>query len=307
MPILYKTSFLSTNQPEEEFQPRWFLCDRSGLPIRQTQLDYTPLSWSWTAKLSPPKSAWPQVTTDPSARIAANAPSVDWICCTFLSWSWTAKLSPPKSAWPQVTTDPSFRIAANARSALWICCTLLSWSWTAELSPPKFASPQATTDPSSKIAANARSALWICCALPSWSWTAELSPPKFASPQVTIARSPWHHKAKALPVAASCGWSTRAVRHSPSSISASSKVCSKSTRTRFLAVTSLRCFFPKAPLAAVFKSWTVEEGKSDRSSACPFGKATFMLSIGWDVLKIWTTIQTSEKSHCEPKPSKNTW
>ena len=57
--------------------------------------------------------------------------------------------------------------------------------------------------------------------------------------------SPRHHKAKARSVAASCGWSTRAVRHSPSSISASSKVCSKSTRTRFLAVISLEVLFPK--------------------------------------------------------------
>ena len=73
-----------------------------------------------------------------------------------------------------------------------------------------------------------------------------------------------------------CQW---AVRHSPSSISASFKVCSKSTRTRFLAVISLRHFFPKARSAFFFTSWTVEEGRSDRSSACPFGKATFTFSI----------------------------
>ena len=39
----------------------------------------TPLSWSWTAELSPPQLWSPQVTTDPSAKIAANAPSVAWI------------------------------------------------------------------------------------------------------------------------------------------------------------------------------------------------------------------------------------
>ena len=39
----------------------------------------TPLSWSRTAELSPPRSAAPQATTDPSARIAANAWLVAWI------------------------------------------------------------------------------------------------------------------------------------------------------------------------------------------------------------------------------------
>ena len=105
-----------------------------------------------------------------------------------------------------------------------------------------------------------------------------------------IVLSPWHHKAKALCVAASCGWSTRAVRHSPSFISALSKVCSKSTRTRFLAVISLRCFLPKARWAAVLTSWTVEEGRSVRISVCPLGKVTFMWII-WDILEIWTALQ----------------
>ena len=120
---------------------------------------------------------------------------------------------------------------------------------------------------------------WICCTPPSWSRAAELSPPEFAEPQVVIVLSPWYHKAKAPPVAASRGWSTRAVRHSPSSIFAAFKVLSGSTRTRFLAVISLRYFFPKACWAFVLRSWTVEEGKSVRSSAWPFGKATFTLSI----------------------------
>ena len=88
----------------------------------------------------------------------------------------------------------------------------------------------------------------LSCTPLSWSWTAELSPPPFAEPHVVIVLSPWHHKAKALSVAAICGWSTRAVRHSLSSIPASSKVVSGSTRTRFFAVTSLRYFFPTLPL-----------------------------------------------------------
>ena len=157
---------------------------------------------------------------------------------------------------------------------------------------PSLHNPQATTDPSARMAENAFCAAWICCTPLSWSRTAELSPPRRDSPQVTTALSPWHHNAKALFVAASCGWSTRAVRHSPSSISASSKVCSKSNRTRFLAVISLRYFLPKARWAAVLTSWTVEEGRSVRSSACPFGKATFTWSI-WDILRSWRLFKTS--------------
>ena len=160
-------------------------------------------------------------------------------------------------------------------------------SWTSELSPPSSASPQVTTDPSARIAAKAPwKVAWICCTPMNWSPTAELSPPPFASPQVMISLSPWHHKAKALPVAASCGWSTRAVRNSPSSISASSKVLSRPARTSFLAVISLRHFCPKAPWAAVLTSWTVEEGKSDRTLGCPLGKATFIWII-WDILQSW--------------------
>ena len=239
----------------------------------------TPLSWSRTARLSPPWSARPQVTTDPSARTAEKAPFAAWICCTPLSWSRTAELSPPQYASPQVTTDPSSRIAAKALCVAWICCTPLSWSRTAELSPPQYASPQVTTDPSSRIAAKAKAVAWICGTPLSWSRTAQLSPPQSAWPQVTIALSPWHHKAKAFPVAASCGWSTRAVRHSPSSISVSSKVCSKSTRTRFLAVISLRSFFPKVCWAAVLNSWSVDEGRSVRSSGFPFSEVTLTCSI----------------------------
>ena len=130
----------------------------------------------------------------------------------------------------------------------------------------------------------------MCCTPFSWSWTDELSPPYLAWPQVTTALSPWHHKANAPSVATSCGWSIRAVRHSPSSISASSKVCSKLSKTLFSAVTSLRYFFPKALWASVITSWTVEQGWSVRSSGFPFSKATLIWSI-CDVLKIWTTLQ----------------
>ena len=247
----------------------------------------TPLSWSRTVELSPPEYALPQVTTDLSARIAAKAAFVAWISCTPLSWSRTVELSPPEDGLPQVTTDLSARIAAKAAFVAWISCTSLSWSRTVELSPPLAASPQATTDPSARIAAKAAFVAWICCTSLSWSRTVELSPPQCGLPQVTATLSPWrHHKANAVFVAASCGWSTRAVRHSPSFISASSKVWPGSTRILFLAVISLRCFCPRARWAAVLTSWTVEQGRSDRGSACPFGKATFIWRI-WEVLPSW--------------------
>ena len=38
------------------------------------QHDYTLANWPATAELSPPECSSPQVTTDPSARIAENAP-----------------------------------------------------------------------------------------------------------------------------------------------------------------------------------------------------------------------------------------
>ena len=74
----------------------------------------------------------PQVTIDPSARIATNELRVAWTCWTSLSWSRTLELSPPKCGLPQVTTDPSARIAANAHSVPWICyfraVTTITWS-----------------------------------------------------------------------------------------------------------------------------------------------------------------------------------
>ena len=148
-------------------------------------INYKYWSSSWTVEQSPPDFGLPQATTDPSAKIAANAKPVVSICSTFLSWSWTSEQSPPKSRWPQVTTSPSAKIAANASSVAWIYCTLISWSRTAEQSPPQSGSPQATTDPSAKIAANAKPVVSICCTFLSWSWTAEQSPPHIGWPQTT--------------------------------------------------------------------------------------------------------------------------
>ena len=44
---------------------------------------------------------WPHVTTDPFAKIAANACSVASTCWTLRSWFWTAELLPPKSGFPK--------------------------------------------------------------------------------------------------------------------------------------------------------------------------------------------------------------
>ncbi|CAE7522793.1 unnamed protein product [Symbiodinium sp. KB8] len=43
------------------------------------------VSWSCTAVLSSPQPGRPQVTTDPSPRMAAKAPPEAWICCTVFS------------------------------------------------------------------------------------------------------------------------------------------------------------------------------------------------------------------------------
>ena len=143
----------------------------------------------------------PQVTSDPSARIAANAPFVAWTCWTPFSWSWTTELSPPESGSPQVTTDPSARIAANAKLVAWTCWTPFSWSWTTELSPPLAGSPKSRLTPSARIAANALNeyddfVAWTCWTPFSWCWTWELSPPWAGQPQVTTdpsARSQQRH------------------------------------------------------------------------------------------------------------------
>ena len=134
------------------------------------------LSWFWTSELFPPKSKWPQVTTDLSARIAANAPPPAWTSCTVPSWSWTLELSPPKSGSPHVTTDPSARIAANASSVAWTCCTLLRWCWTLELSPPKSDGPHVTMrlppqHHNAKAFRVAATFAWSAIAVRSVSWS----------------------------------------------------------------------------------------------------------------------------------------
>ena len=78
----------------------------------------TPLSWVDTALLSPPLPAAPQVTTDPSARSAANAPWLENTRDTPMvpfRLAATDPASPPKPFRPHVTTVPSMRKAAKAK------------------------------------------------------------------------------------------------------------------------------------------------------------------------------------------------
>ena len=81
----------------------------------------TPLSWSWTAELSPAPLWSPQATAEPSAKIAANARCVACICCTPLSWSWTAELSPPCSS------RSAQGCAADSGDAVGSCCNFGRW------------------------------------------------------------------------------------------------------------------------------------------------------------------------------------
>ena len=115
-----------------------------------------------------------QATTEPSSKMAANAPSEAWTCCTPFSWSWTAELSSPKCGRPQVTTEPSSKMAANAPTQAWICRTPFSWSWTAELSE----SPQVTTpSPPQHHSAKAVSvAANFACPTIAVSWSPSSSP-----------------------------------------------------------------------------------------------------------------------------------
>ena len=84
---------------------------------RPAPMDCTFFSCPCTARLWPPKSVSPQVTTEPS-----------------FSRPCTDSLSPPCAADPQVTTDPSSVRAAKARLVAWICCTFFNWPCTAPLS-----------------------------------------------------------------------------------------------------------------------------------------------------------------------------
>ena len=105
---------------------------------REKTCSATPSRSSCTLELSPPKSALPHVTTEPSARSAANAPEEALICWTpdWPSRFWTAEMSPPHLGLPHVTIlrpPQHHRAKAFSVAAIFGCCAStvrLSPSWT---------------------------------------------------------------------------------------------------------------------------------------------------------------------------------
>ena len=94
----------------------------------------TPLDNSSDTPLESPPLVFPQVTTEPSALRAANAPPVEKISITPLDKS-TVSESPPLPVRPQVTTEPSILSAAKALLLEKISVTPLDKSTLLE-SPP---------------------------------------------------------------------------------------------------------------------------------------------------------------------------
>ena len=226
----------------------------------------------WISKLSPPALGWPHVTTDLSARMAANAPPfAGCICSTCLSSSLTAELSPPWSGEPHVTTDLSSRMAAKAPSVEWTFFTF-SRNRRDVLSPPYCGLPHVTTDPSPRTAANAEAVAWTN-SMPSevWTW---VSPPWRPEPHVTILSPPWHHNAKALCIAVSSGWQMIALRSSRSPIPTLCRDSCGFCRMRPCAVTSLSPLRDPSvkDLQAIFLECpTVEDSGTSRTSFLPLG------------------------------------
>ena len=108
-------------------------------------LPWWKLNWCWTLELSPPRSGYPQVTTDPSAKIAAKDQAMPQICWTFLSRCWTPELAPPEFGRPQVTglSAPTHHKAnASHVAATFGYCAIaarLSPSWSRECRRKSFA------------------------------------------------------------------------------------------------------------------------------------------------------------------------
>ena len=144
---------------------------------------------SGTLQLSLSISGFPQHTTWPSDKIAANEPWEARSCRTPFSCSTALLQSPPVSISPHATTLPSAKIAPKAPYDASSWQTSFNSSWTSLLSPPVSGSPQVTTDPFAKRAANALLDAAICCTCISFSWTMLLSPPNLGSPQVTTLPS----------------------------------------------------------------------------------------------------------------------
>ena len=91
---------------------------------------HTTLNWSCTELLSPPFSAWPHVTTDPSPRMAAKAETDAWICCTLFSWNCCQHHGIHGTMWqqthhPGVRQKPPMRLGSVSRPSAGLarnCC-----------------------------------------------------------------------------------------------------------------------------------------------------------------------------------------
>ena len=111
----------------------------------------------------------PQVVTNPSANIAANARSVAWSCCTLLSRSCTVEQSAHNYC-----HSAAFGSNLLENAAEWHRCSCLEVLCQEKMRPQQrgvrlHRSPQVVTNPSANIAANARSLAWSCCTLLSRS------------------------------------------------------------------------------------------------------------------------------------------
>ena len=95
--LILKCGPVTTNEWMACIAPgnQWSICQNCGNAQSAAWTFWTFLGRSGTFELSPTRLGWPQDTTDPSAKMAANALPVASICCTFLSWSWTVEQSPP--------------------------------------------------------------------------------------------------------------------------------------------------------------------------------------------------------------------
>ena len=222
---------------------------------------------------------------------------------TILRWYRTAESSPPRSALPPCGLESKQRCSRPDLLLVSDCRTVAA---KACITPAHDRSIFQNGSKGPFVA-------WICCTPLSSSRTSELSP------QVTVVQySP--DTTRQMQIYCCCRlWLKYQSSKALSVLYAltSSKVLSRQTTvgSRFLAVTSLRYFCPKACWAFVLKSWTVEEVRSVRSSACPFSKARLILNHHriTDVLRSWPTLQNFNNEspiytvHFEPRPSKNTW
>ena len=199
-------------------------CDGSGLAIWHAQLTKTPLKWSQTAELSPPRSASPQVTTDSPARMAAKAIQLPESQQRRRQWLESA-------AHPWADLEPPNCHRHGLHHPKWRRIHLLEWQQNSKICAAR---PWADLELPNCHSHGLHHPKWrpihllewqqnskICGLNPAARPWADIELPNChshnysARPQVTIALSPWPHKAEARPVAASSGSSTRACPSKP--------------------------------------------------------------------------------------------